>query len=68
MQKSVDTLTEVAKAEGIWSEDNYSYPNYALYTYTGDQIYGPKNAARLREIQTRVDPYGIMRLAGGFEI
>jgi hypothetical protein len=66
MQQSIDYLTEVAKAEGIFTEDAYAYPNYALDTYTGPQLYGPTNAARLREIQTMYDPNGVMQLAGGF--
>jgi len=66
MQQSVNHLTEVAKAEGIYSEDMYVYPNYALDTYTGAQLYGPTNAARLRAIQARYDPNGVMQLAGGF--
>lgn len=66
MQQSIDYLTEVAKQEGIYSADMYAYPNYALSTYGGSQLYGPKNAARLRSIQGRYDPNGVMLLAGGF--
>lgn len=66
MQQSINHLTEVAKAEGIYSDDLYAYPNYALDTYTGEQLYGPTNAARLRAIQTKYDPQGVMKLAGGF--
>lgn len=66
MQTSVDHLTEVAKAEGIYSADLYAYPNYALSTYSGAQLYGPTNAARLLSIQKQIDPTGIMTLAGGF--
>ncbi|TAQ86205.1 hypothetical protein B7494_g5471 [Chlorociboria aeruginascens] len=68
IQTSVDTLTQVAIDEGIYSEDMYAYPNYALDTYTGDQVYGPVNAARLRSIQTEYDPDSVMLLAGGFTI
>ncbi|KAM0134626.1 hypothetical protein ACHAO1_005543 [Botrytis cinerea] len=68
MQQSIDHLTEVAKREGIFSEDQYAYPNYALSTYGGAQLYGPTNAARLREIQSKYDPNGVMLLAGGFNI
>ncbi|KUJ20738.1 FAD-binding domain-containing protein [Mollisia scopiformis] len=66
MQQSIDHLIEVAKAEGIFTEDAYAYPNYALSTYSGAQLYGPTNAARLREIQATYDPNGVMTLAGGF--
>lgn len=65
MQQSIDTLTRVAKAEGIYY-DGPVYPNYALSTYTGAQLYGATNAARLRAIQARYDPNGVMQLAGGF--
>ncbi|KAB8297807.1 hypothetical protein EYC80_001605 [Monilinia laxa] len=67
MQQSIDHLIEIAKAEGIYSTDPV-YPNYALSTYSGPQIYGPTNAARLREIQDKYDPDRIMLLAGGFNI
>lgn len=66
MQQSINTLTEVAKKEGIYSEEMYAYPNYALATYTGAQLYGPVNAKRMRKIRERVDPQGVMLLAGGF--
>lgn len=66
MQQSVDYLTEIAKAEKIYTAG--AYPNYALSTYEGAQIYGSINAARLREIQNKYDPNGVMLLAGGFNI
>jgi len=65
MQQSIDHLTEVAKAEGIFSEAPV-YPNYALDTYSGTQLYGATNAARLSAIQEQYDTNGVMRLAGGF--
>jgi hypothetical protein len=68
IQQSIDHLTEVAKAEGIYSEDTPAYPNYALSTYSGSQIYGAANAARLRDIREQYDPDGVMLLAGGFNI
>lgn len=68
MQTSVDTLTAVAKQEGIYDADLPAYPNYALSTYTGDQIYGSVNAGRLREIKAAVDPQGVMDLTGGFTL
>ncbi|TVY64336.1 hypothetical protein LSUE1_G008087 [Lachnellula suecica] len=67
MQQSVDYLSEVARSEEIWMEG--AYVNYALSTYTGNQIYGVENAARLRVIQDEYDPDGVMSgLAGGFVI
>lgn len=68
MQQSIDYLTEIAKHEGIYDPDMYAYPNYALDTYTGEQLYGPTNAARLRTLQSEYDPEGIMLLAGGFSL
>lgn len=65
MQTSIDHLTQVARDEGIYSGDP-AYPNYALSTYAGAQLYGETNAARLRAIKAAVDPTGIMDLAGGF--
>jgi len=64
IQQSVDYLTEIAIAEGIYY--NVTYPNYSLDTYTGPQLYGATNAARLRAIQAEIDPAGVMELAGGF--
>jgi len=67
MQQSIDYLTEVAKKEGIFDEGDPAYPNYALDTYGGAQLYGG-NVGRLRRVQERVDPDGVMGLAGGFRI
>ncbi|PVH70506.1 hypothetical protein DL98DRAFT_661110 [Cadophora sp. DSE1049] len=67
MQQSIDYLTEVAKKEGIFREEDPAYPNYALDTYSGAQLYGT-NVGRLRRVQQRVDPNGVMGLAGGFRI
>lgn len=66
MQQSVDTLKAVAKAEGIYNDASPAYPNYALSTYKGEQLYGAANAARLRAIKAQVDPNGVMDLTGGF--
>ncbi|OAQ62766.1 FAD binding domain-containing protein [Pochonia chlamydosporia 170] len=68
MQQSIDYLTEVAKEEGIYNSEMYAYPNYALGTYTGVQLYGLTNTARLRDIQSQYDPSGVMLLAGGFSL
>ena len=68
MQNSVNHLLAVAQAEGIYSADLTAYPNYALSTYQGNQLYGATNAARLRAIQAQVDPSGIMHLTGGFTL
>jgi len=68
MQQSVDRLTQVAIAEGIHDPNAYAYVNYALFTYSGEQVYGPTNLARLRTIQAQYDPNGVMELAGGFAL
>ncbi|KAM3458231.1 hypothetical protein NHJ6243_007524, partial [Beauveria neobassiana] len=51
MQQSIDYLIKVATAEGISDTGMLAYPNFALHTYAGAQIYGLKNTARLRDIQ-----------------
>lgn len=67
MQESVDRLTAVTKREGIWDADLAAYPNYALSTYGGEQLYG-SNVGRLRAVKQSVDPDGVMELSGGFTI
>ena len=59
IQASVNHLLDVAKAEGIYDASLTAYSNYALSTYTGDQLYGPTNAARLRAIKAQVDQQGV---------
>lgn len=68
MQQSINHLTEVSKKEGIYDPQMYAYPNYALDTYTGPQLYGLTNAARLKVIQEQYDPEEVMSLAGGFSL
>ena len=43
------------------------YPNYAIVGTPIEDIYGEK-VAKLREVAQRVDPDGVMSLAGGFKI
>jgi len=67
MQTSVDYLKKIAIAEGIYSDSVPTYANYALSTYSGPQLFGATNAARLRRIQSKYDPNGVMKqLTGGF--
>lgn len=63
----MDKLTAVAKQEGIWDADLTAYPNYALSTYGGEQLYGA-NVGRLRAVRQSVDPDGVMELSGVFTI
>lgn len=64
MRESLGRLKQVAISEGIYLDG--LYPNYALETTSGVELYGAVNAARLRALQNRFDPDGVMRLAGGF--
>lgn len=66
IQDSVDYLMEVAKREGIFVSNLTAYPNYALGTYKGEQLFGVENAERLRRIKKEVDPGRVMDLTGGF--
>ena len=63
----MDRLTAVAKQEGIWDPELTAYPNYALSTYGGEQLFGG-NVERLRAVKQSVDPDGVMELSGGFTI
>ncbi|KAK0112689.1 hypothetical protein ONS95_014428 [Cadophora gregata] len=67
IQKSIAHLKEIARAEGILVEGS-QYPGYAYGTTTWDQLYGQKNAERLKAIRSLYDPQGVMLLAGGFPI
>ncbi|GAB7361549.1 hypothetical protein MBLNU230_g1602t1 [Neophaeotheca triangularis] len=66
IRASVDRLIAVAKDEGIYVEGN-AYPNYAIGSYTAEQVYGEENAERLRRIRGVVDPENVMGLTGGFD-
>ena len=68
LQTSVNTLAKVAKTEGIFDASAPAYPNYALSTYSGVQVYGAQNDARLKAIKASVDPNGVMDLTGGFTL
>ncbi|KAK3372682.1 hypothetical protein B0H63DRAFT_551550, partial [Podospora didyma] len=64
----VARLKAVATAEGIFEKGVASYPNYALANTTAEELYGSVNAAKLRLVRLRIDPFRIMDLAGGFSI
>ncbi|KAL1642408.1 hypothetical protein SLS58_005482 [Diplodia intermedia] len=69
MRSSVNRLKKVAQQEGIYSPSDFTtYPNYAIANTPAEELYGTKNAARLRRIRSQVDPDGVMKLAGGFSI
>ncbi|KAJ7155533.1 FAD dependent oxidoreductase [Mycena crocata] len=62
---SAHRLKDVAAAEGILG--SALYPNYALFGTPVGKLFG-RNTARLRNIQRRVDPSGVMGLVGGFKL
>lgn len=68
MHTSVNTLAAVAKAEGILPADYTRYPNYAISGTTATQLYGAKNAAKLKKIKQQIDPTNIMGHTGGFDL
>lgn len=68
MQQSVKHLRSVAAKEGIEVDVPKAYPNYAIAKTSANDLYGAKNAARLRNIRDRVDPDHVMELTGGFNI
>ena len=68
MRQSVARLKKVAVQDGIYSKDLAAYPNYSLASSTAEELYGPLNALRLRLVRNRIDPKGVMGLAGGFNI
>ncbi len=67
MKTSVNYLKSLAQSEGIYDPaKDFSYPNYALGDTPATEIYGPTNTQRLAAIRKRIDPDGVMELAGGF--
>ncbi|KAJ7833877.1 FAD-binding domain-containing protein [Mycena olivaceomarginata] len=66
LQQSAQHLTDLAISEGQDIAQAPLYTNYALYDTPLERIYGG-NVARLRSIKARVDPDGVMGLAGGFK-
>ncbi|KAI5886341.1 uncharacterized protein SCHCODRAFT_02517737, partial [Schizophyllum commune H4-8] len=45
----------------------YVYPSYVLADVRMEDIYG-ENMKKMREVRERVDPNGLMALAGGFKV
>lgn len=48
-------------------KDVVRYPNYAAWANPPEAIYGSA-LPKLRELQKKFDPNGVMKLAGGFKI
>ncbi|KAK4235403.1 bifunctional solanapyrone synthase [Achaetomium macrosporum] len=68
IRQSVQTLKQVARDEGIYRDTFVAYSNYATSDTTAEELYGPRNAGRLRAIRNQIDPGSVMDLAGGFAI
>ena len=67
MTESANRLSAVAQAEGVLSDSPTSlYGNYVQATTPLVDIYG-ENLGALRALKRKVDPMGIMDLAGGFK-
>ena len=68
VEKIRDRLVEALVDEGYKGVPTSPlYPNYALWDAPLDRIYGG-NLPRLQRVKRRVDPEGVMALAGGFKI
>ncbi|KAJ7057517.1 FAD dependent oxidoreductase [Mycena amicta] len=71
LRTSAAHLTSVALADGqagVGSDDAALYPNYALIGTPLERLYGAVNLARMRAVKARVDPDGVMALAGGWKL
>ncbi|EJD05648.1 FAD-binding domain-containing protein [Fomitiporia mediterranea MF3/22] len=58
-------IQAAAVAEGVSKWDDILYPNYAIADTPLELLYGD-NVERLRQIATKYDPQGVMKLTGGF--
>ncbi|KAJ7064518.1 FAD-binding domain-containing protein [Mycena amicta] len=70
MRTSAAHLTSVAFADGqvgVGSDEAALYPNYALIGTPLERLYG-ENLPRMRAVKERVDPHGVMGLAGGWKL
>ncbi|KAJ7064553.1 FAD dependent oxidoreductase [Mycena amicta] len=70
MRTSTAHLTSVALADGqvgVGSDKAALYPNYALIGTPLERLYGA-NLPRMRAVKERVDPHGVMGLAGGWKL
>ncbi|KAJ7057508.1 FAD dependent oxidoreductase [Mycena amicta] len=70
MRTSTAHLTSVALADGqvgVGSDKAALYPNYALIGTPLGRLYGA-NLPRMRAVKERVDPHGVMGLAGGWKL
>jgi len=66
IRQSTNRIRDVALREGQDVGNAAKYPNYAIFDTPLEEIYGV-NLNRLRKLKNRVDPGGVMGLAGGFK-
>lgn len=66
MVNSSARLTHAALAEGQDIANASLYGNYAIFGTPLHRILG-QNVERLAKLQKRIDPYGVMGLAGGWK-
>lgn len=68
IKDSTALLTAQALREGQDLTTPSFYPNYCLEDTPLELMYGAGHLARMRAVRRRVDPDGVMKLAGGFKI
>ena len=67
IEKSVNRLSTVAKAEGLFSDNPMAlYGNFVNANTPLADIYGD-NLPKLRALKGKIDPDNVMGLAGGFK-
>jgi hypothetical protein len=66
IKQSAEHLKKVALAEGQNIQNAPPYPNYAVAGTALERMYG-HHLPRLTEIRKRIDPEGVMQLAGGWK-
>ena len=66
LRDGAKTIRGVALADGQDLLNAAVYVNYALFDTPLEDMYGG-NVARLHQIKTKIDPKGVMDLAGGFK-
>nr|QTE75996.1 ZopR4 [Diffractella curvata] len=67
-KNAIAKLKVVAAQEGIYNPKEAAYPNYSAASKTALQLYGEENTERLKRIRAQIDPYNVMKLAGGFDL
>ena len=65
---SARTLKNKALSLGQQIADVSLYGNYAISDTPVESIYGPDHLARMRDTRSRIDPQGVMSLAGGWKV